>query len=52
MCDPAQIRQLSGARVKLHGGEPNSGERMLEIMGTPEQLATAQRLIIQCLLAE
>eukprot|EP00976_Prorocentrum_cordatum_P060796 1176047-Prorocentrum_minimum.AAC.10 len=33
-----QVRQFSGARVKLHNSEEGSSERTVEIAGTPEQV--------------
>jgi hypothetical protein len=41
----AQIRALSGARVKVHDQAPGAAERLIEITGTAEQVAQAQVLI-------
>ncbi|CAM6118151.1 unnamed protein product [Calypogeia fissa] len=41
----AQIRQISGAKVKLHDVRPGSSERMVEISGTPDQAQRAQSLL-------
>ncbi|KAJ7550304.1 hypothetical protein O6H91_07G094100 [Diphasiastrum complanatum] len=41
----AHIRQVSGAKVKLHDGKSGSLERTIEISGTPEQTQTAQSLL-------
>jgi hypothetical protein len=35
-----QVRQFSGARVKLHNLEEGSSERTVEIAGTPEQVSS------------
>jgi hypothetical protein len=41
----AQIRALSGARVKVHDQTPGATERLIEITGLPEQVAHAQVLV-------
>jgi hypothetical protein len=41
----AQIRALSGARVKVHDATPGAAERLIEITGLPEQVAHAQVLV-------
>lgn len=41
----AQIRQISGAKVKLHDVCPGSSELMVEIPGTREQAHAAQSLL-------
>jgi len=41
----SQVRQISGARVKVHEMEQGSQERVLEITGTNEQVMTAQQLV-------
>lgn len=46
-----QIRQISCARVKLHGKEDNCAERELEITGSTEQCQAAQNLVQAFLLA-
>ena len=43
------IRAATGARVKLHGGAPGSGERMLEIVGSADQIGRAQRMVVEFL---
>jgi hypothetical protein len=45
-CNVAQIRALSGARVKVHdAATPGAPERLIEMYGTLEQVAQAQVLI-------
>jgi hypothetical protein len=44
-CNVAQIRALSGARVKVHDAAPGAAERLIEMNGTPEQVAQAQVLV-------
>lgn len=41
----AQIRRLSGARVKVHEAMPGSSDRMVEMIGSHEQVAQAQVLV-------
>uniref|UniRef100_A0A0D9XL18 K Homology domain-containing protein n=1 Tax=Leersia perrieri TaxID=77586 RepID=A0A0D9XL18_9ORYZ len=41
----AEIRQISGARVKLHEAHPGSSESILEIQGLPDQVKAAQSLL-------
>eukprot|EP00899_Mesostigma_viride_P015437 jgi/Mesvir1/23895/Mv10680-RA.1 len=41
----AQVRQLSGARVKVHDPKEGSLERTVEITGTAEQVQAAQTLV-------
>eukprot|EP00897_Mesotaenium_endlicherianum_P003561 jgi/Mesen1/3232/ME000187S02395 len=41
----AQIRNISGARVKLHEAGENAAERVVEINGTPDQVQAAQSLL-------
>ncbi|KAL5225452.1 hypothetical protein ABZP36_012091 [Zizania latifolia] len=41
----AEIRQISGARVKLHEAHPASSESIVEIQGMPDQVKTAQSLL-------
>ncbi|KAJ7542078.1 hypothetical protein O6H91_07G013500 [Diphasiastrum complanatum] len=40
-----QIRQISGAKVKLHEVKPGAVDRIIEISGTPEQTQAAQSLL-------
>ncbi|KAJ7299706.1 hypothetical protein O6H91_20G048700 [Diphasiastrum complanatum] len=40
-----QIRQISGAKVKLHEERPGAVDRIIEISGTPEQTQAAQSLL-------
>lgn len=40
------IRKLSGANIKVHDALEGSGERRVEISGGPEQVMTAQSLIL------
>jgi poly(rC)-binding protein 2/3/4 len=40
-----EIRQMSGAMIKISNVEENSGERKVTITGTPETINTAQYLI-------
>ncbi|KAK9832299.1 hypothetical protein WJX74_005674 [Apatococcus lobatus] len=47
----SQIRQISGARIKLHSAANQEGNRELEISGTPEQIQSAQNLFQAFLLA-
>eukprot|EP00210_Caulerpa_lentillifera_P008892 g8484.t1 len=47
----SQIRQISGARVKLHGKDENGNDRVLEITGSSEQCQAAQNLVQAFLLA-
>uniref|UniRef100_A0A0C9RV58 TSA: Wollemia nobilis Ref_Wollemi_Transcript_11433_2942 transcribed RNA sequence n=1 Tax=Wollemia nobilis TaxID=56998 RepID=A0A0C9RV58_9CONI len=41
----AQIREISGAKVKLHDAKPGGTDRIVEISGTPEQTHAAQSLL-------
>uniref|UniRef100_A0A0E0M972 K Homology domain-containing protein n=1 Tax=Oryza punctata TaxID=4537 RepID=A0A0E0M972_ORYPU len=41
----AEIRQISGARVKLHEAHPSSSESIVEILGMPDQVKAAQSLL-------
>ncbi|XP_024531470.1 KH domain-containing protein HEN4 isoform X1 [Selaginella moellendorffii] len=41
----AQIRQISGAKVKLHDPKPGSDKRIIEISGAPDQTQAAQSLL-------
>ena len=41
----SQIRQISGAKVKLHDSKPGASDRVVEISGTPEQTHAAQSLL-------
>ena len=41
----AQIRHISGARIKVHDSVPGSTERRIEMTGTGEQVAHAQVLV-------
>ncbi|GBG73588.1 hypothetical protein CBR_g16930 [Chara braunii] len=41
----AQIRQISGARVKVHDQKEGSQERVIEITGTADQVSAAQSLV-------
>ncbi|XP_052169490.1 KH domain-containing protein HEN4-like [Oryza glaberrima] len=41
----AEIRQISGARVKLHEAHPGSSESIVEIQGIPDQVKAAQSLL-------
>lgn len=47
----AQVRTLSGARVKVHDAAAGAAERHVEICGTPEQVAHAQVLVQGFLMA-
>ncbi|KAK9828748.1 hypothetical protein WJX72_001910 [[Myrmecia] bisecta] len=47
----AQIRQISGARVKVHPATAHSGERDMEMSGSLEQCQAAQNLVQAFLLA-
>lgn len=40
-----QIREISGAKVKLHESKPGGTDRIVEISGTPEQTHAAQSLL-------
>lgn len=39
------IREISGAKVKLHDSESGSSDRVIEISGTPEQTHAAKSLL-------
>jgi poly(rC)-binding protein 2/3/4 len=41
----AHIRQISGAKVKLHNSEQGANDRVLELSGTQEQTHAAQSLV-------
>ncbi|KQJ97284.1 KH domain-containing protein At4g18375 [Brachypodium distachyon] len=41
----AEIRQISGARMKLLEGHPGSSESIMEIQGMPDQVRAAQSLL-------
>lgn len=41
----SQIREISGAKVKLHESKPGGTDRVVEISGTPEQTHAAQSLL-------
>lgn len=41
----SQIREISGAKVKLHESKPGGTDRIVEISGTPEQTHAAQSLL-------
>lgn len=41
----AHIREISGAKVKLHDSKPGGTDRIVEISGTPEQTHAAQSLL-------
>eukprot|EP00271_Cylindrocystis_brebissonii_P015824 TRINITY_DN38860_c0_g1_i1.p1 TRINITY_DN38860_c0_g1~~TRINITY_DN38860_c0_g1_i1.p1 ORF type:complete len:571 (+),score=97.62 TRINITY_DN38860_c0_g1_i1:165-1877(+) len=41
----AQIRSISGCKVKLHDSQPGATERLVEIAGAPDQIAAAQGLM-------
>ncbi|KAL5230012.1 hypothetical protein ABZP36_028788 [Zizania latifolia] len=41
----AEIRQISGARVKLYEAHPASSESIVEIQGMPDQVKAAQSLL-------
>ncbi|KAJ7551004.1 hypothetical protein O6H91_07G129300 [Diphasiastrum complanatum] len=48
----SHIREISGAKVKLHDGKPGATERTIEISGTPEQTQAAQSLLEAFLLSD
>lgn len=41
----AQIREISGAKVKVHLLSPGASERIIEISGTPDKTHAAQSLV-------
>ena len=41
----AHIRQISGAKVKLHDSQHGASDRVIEISGTPEQTHAAKSLL-------
>ena len=44
-CNIRQVREISGARVKMHESAPGSTQRMVEFTGTAQQCAIAQALV-------
>jgi len=40
-----QIRQMSGAKIKVHESQAGAQERLLEMSGSAEQVQTAQNLV-------
>ena len=44
-CNISQVRQQTGARVKVHEFTPGAPDRSVEITGTAEQVAAAQQMV-------